>query len=433
VLSTTKGLNINIGTKSITPTQAPVIEVVEAIVQPQKVVRQAVVASDLPEKPEITVQLYPDQSKWYSHTEEVIALWELSPDIIQVATRLSQSRDQKSGDKSDELYNGKNFGSLEEGIWYIRAQFKNSLGWGELAYYKISIDKTAPLPFEIEIDNEASDNPTPNITFETQDALSGLSETEIFIDGIGPIISASSTIALPIQKPGIHQLLVRVKDMAGNSVEDNAEFEIIPLPTPIVDFITRSVSQGEFIFASGKTMPSIFLDISIKNKNNQELFTGSTLSDELGNWEIIVEEPLSFGKYSLQVNARDERGAVSFPTEAQTFKIKGKIILSVGFLDIGWFEILLFVILLVVSGISVVLLRYVENQKKRNAYQIVVARDIDKFTTMLSNDVTGLEEWLKDTKLKDSPKQEIEHLVKKIKSTTIRIKKNISEELKDIN
>lgn len=436
VLSTTKGLNINIGTTSVQPTKAPVVvevEEVERVVQPQKVVRQAVVASELPLKPEVTVQLYPDQNKWYSHTQDVVALWELPDDIIQVATRLSQSRDQKSGDKEEELFNGKNFGQLEEGIWYIRVQFRNNLGWGELAYYKISIDKTAPIPFEIKIDNEASDNPTPKITFETQDALSGLSGAKIFVDGIGPIISTSTTLTLPAQIPGIHKVLVRIEDKAGNSVEDNLEFEVIPLPTPIINFVTRSVSQGEFVFASGKTIPNTFIDISIKDNKQQELFKGSTLSDDLGNWEAIIEEPLSFGKYSLQVNARDERGAVSFPTEAQTFKIKGKVILSIGFLDIGWFEILLFVVLLVVSGISVVLYRYVENQKKREAYQIIVARDIDKFTTMLTNDITSLSNWFEGAKIKEGIKEEAEHLIKKIKNTTIRIKKNISEELKDLS
>lgn len=436
VLSTTEGVNVNVGTKSVAPTKAPVVvveNVPEPVVQPQRVVRQAIVASELPEKPKITVQLYPDQDRWYSHTEEVIALWDLPDDIIQVATRLSQSRDQKSGDKSDELYNGKNFGQLEEGIWYVRVQFKNSVGWGELAYYKISIDETAPLAFEVEIDNEVSDNPTPRISFETQDALSGLSGAEIFIDGVGPLISTSTSLVLPIQIPGTHRALVRVKDKAGNSVEDDIEFEVIPLPTPIVDFVTRSVSQGEFVFASGKAVPSTFVDISIKNKRQQEIFTGSTLSDELGNWEVKIEESLSFGKYSLEATVRDERGAVSFPTKPESFKVRGKVILSIGFLDIGWFEILLFLVLLVVSGVSVVLYKYVQNQKKREAYQIIVARDIDKFTTMLSNDILGLEDWFKNTKLKDSTKADVEHLVKKIKNTTIRIKKNISEELKDLS
>lgn len=437
VLSTIDGLNINVSTKSIISTKVPIVAEVETVElieeQPQRVVRKAVTASELPKKPEITAHLYPDQSKWYSHTGDVIALWELPSDVIQVATRLSQSRDEKPGEKEEELFNGKNFGSLEEGIWYIRVQFKNNMGWGELAYYKISIDRAAPLPFEIEIDNEASDNPTPLITFETQDALSGLASVDIFIDGTGPTTSTSTSLILPPQTPGMHQLLVRVKDMAGNSVEDNLEFEIIPLPMPVIDFLTRSVSQGEFVFASGKTIPSAFIDVSIKNKKGQELFTGSTLSDELGNWEFIIEEPLSLGKYTLQVSARDERGAMSFLTEAQTFKIRGKVILSVGSVDIGWFEILLFVILLIVSGVSIVLFKYIQNQKKREAYRIIVTRDVIKFTTMLTNDIANIENWCKEANLVDGKKEEIRHLLKKIKDTTIRIKKNINKELEDIN
>jgi hypothetical protein len=433
VLSTTEGVNISIGTKTVIPTKAPIIEEVEPIIQPEKIIREAVIASELPEKPKITLQLYPDQSKWYSHLDDVIALWELPDDVIQVATRLSQARDEKAGEREGELFNGKNFGTLEEGIWYIRVQFKNNIGWGELAYYQISIDATAPVPFEIEIDNAVSDNPTPKITFETQDALSGIAGVDIFIDGVGPITSTSTSMTLPPQTPGVHKLIVRVKDKAGNSVEDDLEFEVIPLSLPTIDFLTRSVSQDDFIFSSGRSIPNIFVDVSIKNDKNQEIFVGSTMSNELGNWNVVIEEPLSFGKYSLQVIARDERGATSFPTKAEAFKVKGKIIFSVGFIDVGWFEIFLFVAILAVSGISIALFIYNKNQSKRVAYQIIIARDIDKFTMMLSNDITSLENWIKNSKIKGDVVEEASRLVKKMKNTTARIKKNIGEELKDIN
>lgn len=434
VLSETEGVNINISTRVVTPEKAGIVEeiIVEPIKQPVRIIRTAVMAEGLPAKPEIKVPLYPDESRWYSHTGEVIALWELPLDIIQVATRLSQSRDTKPGDKQEELFNGQNFGTLEEGIWYIRAQFENNIGWGELAYYKISIDINTPLPFGIEIDNVASDNPTPKITFETQDALSGIAGAEIFIDGYSSVTSTSTTIALPLQMPGKHQLLVRIKDMAGNSIEDSLEFEIIPLSMPVIDFVTHSVSQGEFLFASGKTIPNTFIDISIKNKKGQELVTGSTLSDELGNWDVIIEELLSFGKYTLQVNARDDRGAISFPTEPETFKIKGKIILSVGFIDIGWFEILLFVILAVVSGASIIVIIYNARQNKSSAYQIIAIRDVKKMGILLEEDVAKLENWFNSANVEPHIREQSRHFFEKTKDTIAKMKKYISKELEDI-
>lgn len=432
VLSTTEGLNINVGTKSLSPTKTPVLtEEIELIIQPQKMVRQTVAASELPKKPEITVQLYPDQSKWYSHTGDVTALWNLPLNVTQIATRLSRSRDEKPGEKQEELFNGKKFGHLEEGIWYIRVQFRNNLGWGELAYYKISIDTTVPLPFEIEIDNEVSDNPSPTIQYKTQDSLSGIDKIRIYVDGVDSVVSATTTATLPPQKPGKHIVSVRVFDRAGNSIEDNLEFEIIPLSSPVISFITHSVSQGEFIFTSGKTIPNTFVDIIIKNSANQEIFSGSTLSDESGNWEAVIEEPFASGRYKLQINARDERGAVSLVTEAETVKVKGKIIITIGFFDIGWFEILLFVILLAVSGVSVILYIDDKNQKKRRAYQIVAIRDVKKFGKLLETDIEALKDWF-DNEVDVSTKEEADHFFKKIKDTTSRIKKYISKELSDI-
>jgi hypothetical protein len=52
---------------------------------------------------------------------------------------------------------------------------------------------------------------------------------------------------------------VRVFDLAGNSVESDLAFEVLPLPTPVIEFVTRSISQDELIFASGKSIPNAYI------------------------------------------------------------------------------------------------------------------------------------------------------------------------------
>lgn len=427
VLSTIEGTSISIGTQVIRPEPASPAPVEK----PEKVEREPVLAKDLPEEPKLRVPLYPDETQWYNHIGEVIMLWEIPPDVVEVETKLSQSRDKKLGDIEPELFTGKSFGILTEGIWYIRVQFKNNIGWGPFAYYKISIDTTAPLPFEIEIDTEVSDNPSPEIRYETQDSFSGISHALIFVEGKAPIESFETVTNLPVQPPGKHTLLVRVFDLAGNSVEDDLEFEILPLPTPTINFVTKAISQEEFIFVSGKAIANGFVDVKVFNKESQLVFVGIADTDGVGNWEIIIEEPLAKGKYTLIATARDDRGAISYSTGAEAIKIKAKTILSIGFVDLGWFEIFLIVLLLVISATSTGAWYYMLVKKRRAAYKIVAGRDIDKLTTLLAEDLKGLEDWVQKPKqgLEKRAKPEMEFYLKNMRSTVDKMKKYLRQEL----
>jgi len=227
--------------------------------------------------------------------------------------------------------------------------------------------------------------------------------------------------------------LVKVLDLAGNSVEDDLEFETLPLPTPTVDFIIRAVSQGELVFASGKAIPNGFVDVKVFNKEGQEVFADAAETDGSGNWKINIEEALPTGKYTLVVSARDERGAISYPTEPEDFKIRAKTILSIGFVDLGWFEILLIIILLTVSGTSVAAWYYTTTKRKREAYKIIAGRDIDKLSTLLANDVKELEAWFKNIPgIEPRTKEESNFLFQKIKETIAKMKKYLGQELEKL-
>ena len=290
-----------------------------------------------------------------------------------------------------------------------------------------------PLPFEIEIDNDVSDNPTPEISYETQDSLSGTSRALIFIDGKGPIESTETSIVLPVQSPGKHIVLVRVFDFAGNSVEDDLEFEILPLPTPTITFLTKTISEGDLIFISGKTVPDGFVDIKVLDKTGQEVFTEVSTSDGLGNWEAVIEKILSKGEYALSVSARDNRGAVSYPASSQIVKVKARIVLSIGFIDLSWFEVFIIGILLIVSIVSASAWYYIAVKKKREAYKIIAARDINKLCTLLANDVKKLELRFKDLFDIDLKKKaEIKFYLNKIKENIAKMKKYLSKEIEKL-
>ena len=412
VLSEAKETSIVIGTKIV---QSAVEKPIE---QPQKVERAAVKATGLPAKPMLRVPTYSDQSRWYNNLGEVTVFWDLPPDVIQVSTGLGHGPEFKNGEKGAELFTGKSFGVLKEGVWYIGAQFKNNIGWGEVSYYKISLDTTPPALFEIKIDNkvkpkndigwgevllpksffvdkidsEASDDPSLKINYETSDSLSGLSGYSIFIDGRESIQTTSTASKLPPQSLGKHLILVRASDLAGNSTQDSLEFEVLPLPTPTLDFITQSVRQGEFVFVSGKTIPNGLIKVLVVDRKDRQVFNGEIVSDSVGHWNTSIKEPLALGKYFLSATVRDERGATSFATKPLQFKVRPATIISLGFIDLGWLEILIVLVLLVASGTSIIGWYYVSKTRTREAYRVIIGRDIDKISAMLSGYLKDIDE-----------------------------------------
>lgn len=438
ILSALKGTSITIGagTAVIAPAEPPPVKLPDTAITtpppeaPKKIIREPVAAKNLPQKPQLRVPLYPDEARWYNHVGEVMVFWNLPPDVLQVSTRLSRAPDKLPGEKDAELFTGKNFGVLKEGIWYIRVQFRNNVGWGEIAYYKISIDTTVPSPFDIKMDAPASDNPAPEIRYEAHDALSGISHALIFVDDKEFLRSTTTAMALPVQALGKHALLIRIFDLAGNSVESDIAFEILPLPAPVIEFFTESASQGESIFISGRSIPNISVEVRAIDASAREVFRGSVLSDGSGNWKIAIDRPLATGKYTILAIARDERGAKSYPAEEKSFTVRPKTILSFGLIDLGWFEIFLISMLVIISGASLIAWRYVAKKSIRDAYKIIVGRDIEKLGTILSDDLKELE-GLQES---HDPSRSTQSAagISRMKETILKMKKYIGEEVRKL-
>jgi len=435
VLSKADGMSITVGTQFGGSAPEPSVSVPSTqpappapIEQPQKIVRPApvVVATAAPKKSEARVPLYPDQTKWYSTLGEAIVLWNVPEDVTQAAVILNNSPNTIPSVAEKELFTGKNLGVLREGTWYVHVRFRNNRGWGETAHYKISLDTTAPLAFEIQIDNPISDNPTPEIRFAAQDALSGVESVKLFIDN-NEIVASTTSAAFKLlpQPPGQHRLVVKVFDFAGNSVEDDLEFEILPLPSPAVDFVTASVQQDQSIFASGKSVANGFAIIKLTNKKGQEVFTGEAPVSGSGDWQITISERLSLGQYNLSVTARDGRGALSYPAKA-ALQVKSKTIISLGFVDLGWFEIALMLTLLIGAGFGIGGWYYLAKKEKRGAYGIILARDVDKLTVLLQNQLSELETALFSPD--ESVRLRATMFLDKIKETIAKMKKYLSQE-----
>jgi hypothetical protein len=411
--------------------------------QPVRVVREPVAAKDLPKKPELRVPFYPDQSRWYNSVGEVIVFWDLPADVTQVSTLVSRNAHAEVGVREPELFSGKSLGVLGEGIWYIRVQFKNNVGWGEAAYYKVSLDWTPPAPFEASIDAEVSDNPSPRIHFETNDSLSGISEYIVFVDDREPIRTTEHEIKLLPLPPGKHTALARALDGAENSVEDAIQFEVLPLPTPRVLFISETTREGEAVFATGRSITNGFVDVRVETaaiqsdgtiKRGVEVFSGEVTSDVSGRWDLSVNESLPVGEYVLSITARDERGALSYTADPVLFRITPKPVITVGFVDLGWPEIFLIGVLFLLAFGGVVGWQHVRRQSLRGAYRVIAARDIDKFSVMLEKDMGELEQRVSGVRgsLPGSAQVEADHLVERLKDTVARMRKYLVSEVEKL-
>lgn len=399
---------------------------------PEPVVRPAVRAAERPVAPTVEVPLYPDQEQWYNHIGEVIALWNVPDDIIDVAVERDQNPNTVPQDVEPVLVNGKNFGKMEQGIHFVHVQFRNNRGWGETTHYKMSVDVDPPVEFEAKIESLISDNPTPRVTFETFDALSGFSHVVLAVDGQEVLRTTGTAVALPVQSPGEHVLLVTVFDHAGNSVEDDLTFEILPLPTPSIEFISRSVAGDEFPYASGKTVPDGTVELVVFNASQQEVFQGTVQSDGGGSWGMTINESLPPGRYQLAARVSDMRGAISFFTGMESFRIRPKTVISIGpFIDLGWFEVLLFIILSLVAAGSLVAWKLTQRRRTRQAYQTIAKRDINAFSDQLMKNIEELEQSVASLKkgLPAKAQTDMKQHISSLQSVVKRMRKYLGEEV----
>ena len=413
-------------TPSVSPTAPETIHVIT---------REAVSAKNTPNKPELRVGLYTNQTRWYNHVDKTVVFWDLTSDVVSVAADIDHSPYTEPETIIPELVDGKDFGLLDEGVWYIHVQFKNNVGWGKITHYKISLDRTPPTPFEILINNIVSDDPSPKISYQGHDALSGISHTSITLDGGVPSSSEQSEeeFSLPLQTPGKHTIAVKLFDMAGNSVEDSLIFEILPITAPTVYPFTENIYKGEELFITGLAEPEVFVVADILNKKGEKIFTKEVGVTETGHWLLTIEEDLPLGKYNLTIFSRDDRGAQSYPGDPFKIKIKPQPVVVIGFIDLTMAEVVIGLLLILSLLISITAWRFVLNKRVRDAYTIIARRDINKMNNLLKEDINALDKILDmDLNLNEITKSRSKAIITKINKTINTMGKYLREEVQKI-
>ncbi len=312
---------------TISPTATAPAIIVPA---PKQITREVAPASGLPEKPTLTIPLYPDPATWYNLSNIFAVNFALPRNISEISTAINKQPNFTPTEESEGLFDSKTFAALSDGIWYLHVRFQNGIGWGATTHYRIAVDTHPPLPFAVTSDESIlSDNPTPVFNFKAGDPISGLSKYQIKIDNGEwleiPVKNFKGTFKFTLMEPGKHHITVRAVDGAGNSIENGIDHEVLPIPSPTFTFVTDKLYSDEAkgLTIRGTALPLTQILLSIK-KGDVITSSATVPVDTNGNWEFTSSEVLLSGTYTANIQNKDTRGALSLIVVSSNIQVTGK-------------------------------------------------------------------------------------------------------------
>lgn len=323
----------------------------------------------LPSAPKISSPTHPDPEKWYNNNSPRFE-WQVPAGVTEVKLAYGKNLNLIPAVSYSPAISSKQLESVEDGVWYFAAQFKNDQGWGGVGRYKFQIDTTPPKEFTVLVDNEGDPkNPTPIFKFQTTDETSGVDYYEIILNGntfakIKPeeIKDSGWRPTNPLE-PGDYTLEVKAFDRAGNFTIGSNYFErtitslsftIEPIPFEILS-LPKKIKEGMPLIIEGRTIANGKVFIYFQ-KGEEEINTREINAD--GNGYFKFEEKLPLGKYLFWFQVQDLFGRKGPATEKYSVEIvKERIIFYI--------SILLTVLILIGLAILFYLLRKLLKEKER--------------------------------------------------------------------
>ncbi|OGM96161.1 MAG: hypothetical protein A3B86_02575 [Candidatus Yanofskybacteria bacterium RIFCSPHIGHO2_02_FULL_38_22b] len=294
----------------------------------------------------ITSPTHPDGTKWYSNNNPLFK-WDVPSGVSEVALVLSRRSNSAPFVNYSPPISEKLLDDLDEGEWYLNAQFKTVAGLGPVTSFKFNIDTQSPDNFDIvRLDTDDPTNPRPELLFKSSDAVSGIDRYEMKI-GNNEWLKIDNSLAgqvyaIPLQKYGSYPVEVKAIDKAGNSTSAKLSVRIEPIRSPIIKEFTKEVKNGQPLIVKGTAEPGTkvvvgwvrnnaeFIEITpyaqaqgiVKIDDNH--FTTTTTTT--GDWFVAIDG-LPSGKYKVFAVAQNDRLAISEPSDSV------ETIVRAGFID----------------------------------------------------------------------------------------------------
>src|SRR3989344_2199055 len=203
---------------------------------------------------QISSSTHPVQDKWYSNNDPVFQ-FKIPSDARELNLVLSRNEKSTPQIKYAPPISEKILEDLEEGVWYLHANYRGRSGLSQTIKYKFQIDTGLPENIEVvRADTQDTTNPNPKFDLRAADSLSSIDHYEAKVDNgewTRLSIDDSGYYPLPSQTPGKKQLIIRAYDQAGNYIESSTQevqIESIVSPTnpawyvgfkPILDMLAK--------------------------------------------------------------------------------------------------------------------------------------------------------------------------------------------------
>lgn len=383
-------------------------------------------------EPEIVSLTHPDQNRWYKETSAKFE-WKLSDNISQVSVALNGLPVFDPGNKFDGRLADKEFSGLEHGLSYLHVKFYDNKKWGTTAHYRVMVDTKPPKPFAAEI-KEVGVGEWPEIHFETTDEDSGLDKYEIFIGSLERQAFTASPdkklIKLSDLSVGEHLAMIRALDKAGNYQVAAVEFNIAPIPAPLIINYTEEVRPlGEF-FVSGTALANTAVEVFIQKDN--DIIKGSAQSDPNGSWFYAYDKGLSKGRHIAWAEAINKNGLRSEQSPRISFLVSPPVFATIGSFILNYFTVfvgLIFMIIVIVTLIFIII-TLVRKKLKKETVEVeqVLHNNLKNLRKMIEEELAVLEKY----KGKAGFKEEEQKTEQKIENQVLQVEKKILKEIKDV-
>ena len=293
--------NDGLGTNILSSKSNGIIEIISP-----KVVENPIITSPKEEKdnsiipkPIIFSDTHPNQDIWYSNSTASFS-WKIPNGVTSLKTLFNKKIDSTPTISYDNSVTQKTLNNLSDGISYFHLKYFNKEGSSTIANYKIKVDRTAPLPFAVQVKTENGNN---LIKLNANDSVSGIDYYTISIDGSAPIkinkdYIINNEYTLPPEKEGDHDLAVVAYDKASNHTESRTVFTSLSFTIPLISLNTKEITVGNSVTILGKT--------DYPNKNVNVILLSN--DKEIGNYSQVVA---SDGTFSVTTDTIKTVGSVS--------------------------------------------------------------------------------------------------------------------------
>ena len=411
--------------------------------EPKKVTRAPEEASKLPRAPVLRVPFYPDATGWNNQVSDFSVFWDLPADVSAVAAVVDQSPNTEPSAFGDSLFTGKKFKSLQEGVWYVHVRYKNNIGDGPTAHYRIAVDITEPSAFKISADGakEASngeiqlstDNPQPILRFSSRDSLSGIAYYGVNVGNALEVRTDNRQFKLPILGPGENDVTVTAIDRAGNSRSSSIKIVVTPIEAPVITSVEKDVYVGEGdLSVHGTARPGFQVIVSVHQLTGELAGKAHVATDAKGNWDAVIKEPLKLQRYYVEAVSQDNRGARSLPVKSASFKVKTKPLLVLFGLPITPAFFYIGIISILTASFGFGFLSYRLWRGKLSQRSMLAGRDVVNIADNLEKDIENITQKLSDSQIPDDNRATVDFALKQMKERIAKTKKYVAEDIRDL-